>query len=113
VPQVVAATCGREVVWRLPTLSRIRQILTNPTYAGVLAYGRTVTRTVVEQGRARHAGRRRKPRDQWKVLILDNHAGYIDWEEFQSHLRILGERRVVGYQRWTTDQDMGLIDQHT
>ena len=24
----------REVVWRLPTSSRIRQMLTNPTYAG-------------------------------------------------------------------------------
>ena len=78
VPQAVAGTCGREVVWRLPTSSRIRQMLTNPAYAGVLAYGRTATRTVVEQGRARQAGRRRKPRDQWKVLILDNHAGYIE-----------------------------------
>src|SRR5947209_210353 len=48
VPQAVAGTCGREVAWRLPTLSRIRQMLTNPTYAGALAYGRTATRTVVE-----------------------------------------------------------------
>jgi excisionase family DNA binding protein len=95
VPQAIAGTCGREVVWRLPTLSRIRQILTNPTYAGVLAYGRTATRTVVEEGRARQAGRRRKPRDQWKVLILDNHAGYIDWEGFQSHLRMLEENSAM------------------
>ena len=52
VPRVVAGTCGRDVVWSLPTESRIRQMLTNPTYAGVLAYGRTVARIVVEQGRA-------------------------------------------------------------
>ena len=77
VPRVVAGTCGREVVWRLPTESRIRQMLTNPTYAGVLAYGRTVARTVVEQGRARQAGRRRKPREEWKVLILDNQPGTL------------------------------------
>jgi excisionase family DNA binding protein len=89
VPQAVAGTCGREIVWRLPTSSRIRQMLTNPTYAGVLAYGRTATRTVVEQGRARQAGRRRRPRDQWKVLILDDHAGYISWEDYQWHLRML------------------------
>ncbi len=88
-PRAVAGTCGREVVWKLPTSSRIHQMLTNPTYAGALAYGRTATRTVVEQGRARQAGRRRKPRDQWKVLILDNHAGYIGWEDYQSHLRML------------------------
>ncbi len=91
VPHVVGGTCGREVVWRLPTPSRIHQMLTNPTYAGVLAYGRTVAKTVLDQGRARQAGRRRKPRDQWKVLILDNHTGYIEWEDYLLHLRMLEE----------------------
>jgi excisionase family DNA binding protein len=95
VPRAVAGTCGREVVWRLPTSSRIRQMLTNPTYAGALAYGRTATRTVVEQGRARQAGRRRRPRDQWKVLILDNHVGYIGWGDYQSHLRMLEENAAM------------------
>ena len=95
VPRVVAGTCGRDVVWSLPTESRIRQMLTNPTYAGVLAYGRTVARTVVEQGRARQAGRRRKPREEWKVLILDNHAGYISWEDFHLHLRMLEENSAM------------------
>jgi hypothetical protein len=95
VPRVVGSTRGRDVVWSLPTETRIRQMLTNPTYAGVLAYGRTVVRTVVEQGRARHAGRRRKPREEWKVLILDNHAGYISWEDFQSHLRMLEENSAM------------------
>jgi DNA invertase Pin-like site-specific DNA recombinase len=95
VPHVVPGTCGRDVVWALPTLSRIHQMLKNPTYAGVLAYGRTVTRTVVEEGRARQVGRQRKPRDQWKVLILDNHAGYIGWEDFQLHLRMLAENSAM------------------
>jgi DNA invertase Pin-like site-specific DNA recombinase len=91
VPHVVSGTCGREVVWRLPTSSRIHQMLKNPAYAGVLAYGRTATKTVVEQGRARQAGRRRRPRDQWKVMLLDNHAGYIEWEDYLVHLRMLEE----------------------
>jgi DNA invertase Pin-like site-specific DNA recombinase len=95
VPHVVPGTCGRDVVWALPTLSRIHQMLKNPTYAGVLAYGRTVARTVVEEGRARRVGRQRKPRDQWKVLILDNHAGYIGWEDFQLHLRMLAENSAM------------------
>src|SRR4051812_15800777 len=79
VPQAVAGMCGREVVWRLPTSSRIRQMLTNPAYAGALAYGRTATRTVVEQGRARLAGRRRRPRGQGEGVILDNNPGDIGW----------------------------------
>ena len=95
VPRVVGSTRGRDVVWSLPTETRIRQMLTNPTYAGVLAYGRTVARTVVEQGRARQAGRRRKPREEWKVLILDNHAGYISWEDFHLHLRMLEENSAM------------------
>jgi len=88
-PSVVSGTRGREVTWALPTESRIRQMLTNPTYAGALGYGRTTAVTVIEQGRARHTGRRRKAREQWKLLLLDNHEGYIRWEDYQANLRTL------------------------
>ena len=88
-PQVQPGTSGREVSWALPTLSRIRQMLKNPCYAGALAYGRTVAKTVIADGRAQQSGRKRKPQEQWKVLILDNHRGYISWEEYQRHQQIL------------------------
>ena len=89
-PEVKPGTAGKEVVWRLPTPHRVYQILTNPGYAGALAYGKTVAKTVIEDGRARKAPtRQRKPRDQWKVLILDNHPGYITWEEYVENKRIL------------------------
>ena len=71
------------MVWPLPTGHRINQILKNPCYAGALAYGRTQGKTVVEAGRAKRASsRQRTPRAQWKVLILDNHPGYIGWQEY-------------------------------
>lgn len=89
-PEVVRGTRGREVVWRLPTESRIRQILKNPCYAGALAYGRTTAKIIIEEGRARRSGTRtRKPQGEWKVLLLDNHDGYITWQEFQEHLSML------------------------
>ena len=88
-PQVQPGTAGKEVNWALPTESRIRQMLKNPTYAGVLGYGRTVARTVIADGRGKQAGRRRKPLEEWKVLILDNHAGYITWEDYQRHQAML------------------------
>ena len=82
-PQVVPGTAGREVVWQLPTGHRINQILKNPCYAGALAYGRTQGKTLIEAGRAKRASsRQRTPRAQWKVLILDNHPGYIGWQEY-------------------------------
>ena len=89
-PEVVLGTRGRQIVWRLPTESRIRQILKNPCYAGALAYGRTEAKVFVEAGRARQSGtRKRKPQAEWKVLLFDNHDGYITWREFQENLSML------------------------
>jgi len=89
-PEVVSGTQGREFRWRLPTESRIRQVLKNPCYAGALAYGRTEAKVAVEQGRARKSGtRRHKPQAKWKTLLLDNHEGYITWQEFQENLSML------------------------
>jgi excisionase family DNA binding protein len=89
-PEVVGGTRGREIVWRLPTPSRICRILQNPCYAGALAYGKTDAKVVVDNGRARKSSTRiRKPQEKWKVLLLDNHDGYITWKEFQENLAML------------------------
>jgi len=89
-PEIVPGTAGKDVNWRLPSDGRIRQILKNPCYAGALAYGRTEMKTTTKDGRARKSStRRRKPRDQWKVLITDNHVGYIDWETYLENLSTL------------------------
>lgn len=90
-PTVTPGTAGREVTWRRPTAHRVNQILKNPCYAGAFAYGRTVTQTVVREGRARQGNRCRKPRSQWKVLILDAHPGYITWEDYLRNQRMLEE----------------------
>jgi excisionase family DNA binding protein len=81
-PEVQPGTAGRDLLWRLPSGHRINQMLTNPAYAGALAYGRTEAKTVIEDGRARQRTRRKKPREQWRILMLDNHPSYISWEEF-------------------------------
>jgi DNA invertase Pin-like site-specific DNA recombinase len=88
-PEAVPGTSGKEVTWRLPTESRIRQILRNPYYAGAFAFGRTVSQTIVAEGRRQQGPRRKKPLDEWKVLILDHHEGYITWQEYLEHQRIL------------------------
>ena len=95
-PEVRPGTRGHEVVWRLPAAHRITQILKNPCYAGALTYGSTKGKTVVEGGRARKTTtRQQKPRDQWKVLLLDNHPGYLTWDEYLENLRILESNRSV------------------
>lgn len=93
-PEVVPATRGQQVVWHLPRGHRITQILKNPLYAGTLAYGRTETVMNIENGRARKSqSRKRKQHEAWKVLIIDNHPGYISWEEFLENQTMLESNR--------------------
>ena len=95
-PEVVRGTQGREVVWRLPGDQRVYQILKNPCYAGVLAYGRTAGQTCVKDGRTRKSStRKRKPVDQWKVFIRDDHAGYITWDQYLNNLQILESNQAM------------------
>lgn len=92
-PEVVRGTAGQEVEWRLPTESRIRQILRNPQYAGAFAYGRTGMTTAVRNGRT-HTTRRSKPLDTWTVCLRDHHEGYITWEQYQETQRMLEANRA-------------------
>lgn len=98
-PEVKPGTAGKAISWRLPSGHRINQMLTNPCYAGAFAYGRTASQTVVQAGRARQSHRRKKPLAEWKVLILDNHPGYISWDHYRQHRQMLEDnvaRRAGG-----------------
>jgi DNA invertase Pin-like site-specific DNA recombinase len=92
-PEVQPGTAGREIRWRLPRSHRINQMLTNPYYAGALVYGRTEAKTVIEDGRARQSTRRKKPLERWRILLLENHPGYISWEEFGQNQQTLEANR--------------------
>jgi DNA invertase Pin-like site-specific DNA recombinase len=81
-PHLKPGTAGQEMVWSLPSAGRLRQVLRNPCYAGVFAYGKTASRTVIEDGRARQISRSKKPPSEWKVLLPDHHPGYISGEEY-------------------------------
>lgn len=94
-PLVKPGSSGKETVWRLPSGHRIHQILKNPCYAGVLAYGRTRSVTVIAEGRAREAGRQKRPRDEWKTLIQNNHAGYISWDQYLHNLATLESNALM------------------
>jgi len=81
-PSIRPGTRGREIVWSLPTYSRIHGLLVNPVYAGAFAYGRSRTVSVVKDGECRKTTGHRQPRELWQVLIPEHHKGYISWEEF-------------------------------
>jgi len=43
---------GRSIAWRLPLYNTVHNILTNPVYAGAYAFGRTMSKVSVEDGRS-------------------------------------------------------------
>ena len=79
-------------MWQLATLSRVRQVLTNPCYGGAFAFGRTGTKMSVVEGRAHKSpSRRYKSIEQWDVLILDHHSGYIGWDQYLKNRELMAE----------------------
>lgn len=88
-PEAVPGTAGQEIIWRLPSQSRIHQILRNPAYAGSFTYGRTRTQSQVIEGQRRQSSRHGKPLEEWPVLIQDHHAGYISWDDYLENRRML------------------------
>jgi DNA invertase Pin-like site-specific DNA recombinase len=75
------ATGARQVRWARPTYKAIHEILTNPCYAGVYAFGRKRTERRVEAGVVIER-QRRAAREQWLVCLQDHHPGYISWDAY-------------------------------
>jgi hypothetical protein len=67
----------------LPLYNTVHNILTNPVYAGAYAFGRTMSKVSVEEGRKRVRRGVRRPLAEWDVLLKDQHDGYISWAEFE------------------------------
>ena len=80
---------GRSIAWRLPLYNTVHNILTNPVYAGAYAFGRTMSKVSVEEGRKRVRRGVRRPLAEWDVLLKDQHEGYISWAEFERNQRVI------------------------
>ena len=80
-----------KLIWKAPAYHSVMQILHNPLYAGAYAYGRRTQRTKIVDGRARKVSGFDKPRDEWNVLLRDNHPGYIKWPEYEDNQKLLLE----------------------
>ncbi|MDC0325141.1 recombinase family protein [bacterium] len=73
------------IQWCLPDYQQLHRMLKNPTYAGAFAHGRRRTETNVVKGRPRKSYGHTVPQDEWSVLILNHHEGYIDWERYMKN----------------------------
>ena len=85
-----------ELVWKPLRHGRVLSILHNPAYAGAYVYGRTKTRTQSLPGEApRVKGRTRQVKhEDWPIVLLDAHPGYITWDQFQRNQQRLDDNRT-------------------
>ncbi len=81
----------RRPLWKLPVYTTVNNLLTNPVYGGAYAFGRTGSRTTIEDGRKRVLRGHRKARSDWAVLLLDHHEGYLPWAEYERNQRLIAD----------------------
>lgn len=90
-PAVNYSAEGRQIDWKLPVYNTIHHILTNPIYGGSYAFGRTGSRVRIENGRKRVVRGFKKQRQEWEVLLVDHHEGYLSWAEFERNQRLIAD----------------------
>jgi DNA invertase Pin-like site-specific DNA recombinase len=90
-PVLRQSTVGHRIEWQVPAYHNVLCMLQHPVYAGAYVFGRTTQRTRIVSGRARKTTGHEKPLPEWNVLLRDHHAGYITWEEFEEHQKMIAE----------------------
>ena len=90
-PAVTYGQSQRRIVWKLPVYNTVYHILTNPIYAGAYAFGRTGSRTYLENGRKRVVRGIRRERNEWEVLLCHHHDGYITWDEYERNQSLIAD----------------------
>jgi len=96
-PTAVRGPQGRTVRWGPPRYHAVHRLLTNPVYAGAYVFGRTASRTRVEDGRKAITHGVVRRREEWTVVIRDHHDGYISWAEYdRNQMTIAGNANMKG-----------------
>lgn len=79
-----------ETVWRRPYYQTIHRMITNPTYGGAYAYGKT-NAVAVYNGSGMTVKSIHKPRDEWRALKPGSHEGYVSWEHAEAIRKMVSD----------------------
>ncbi|HEY6845849.1 MAG TPA: recombinase family protein [Terracidiphilus sp.] len=88
-PIGLGAKGAHKVVWQPARYHAVLSILQNPVYAGAYVYGRSKTVASLEDGQKRLRRLDHLRREEWTVLILDHHEGYIDWDTYERNQEMI------------------------
>jgi len=81
------------IEWRRPDYATLYRILTCPIYAGAYVYGQKQTE-IVWEGNGSRKRTISKGYAQARVLLKDQHEGYICWEEFERIQQMLADNNT-------------------
>jgi hypothetical protein len=85
---------GRDgTVWTRPTPGAVLGILSNPAYAGAFTYGKTKVLPQLKGGCGRPRQRRR-PMNEWSVIVKDRYPSYVTWEAFEKIQSVLRDNHA-------------------
>jgi DNA invertase Pin-like site-specific DNA recombinase len=73
---------GGEIRWGRLTHGRVLGILSNPVYAGAYVFGRYRSKRTVNADGTIRTKTVELPREQWRVLLQNNHQEYISWDSY-------------------------------
>jgi excisionase family DNA binding protein len=80
---------AQEILWQPARYHAVHSVLKNPLYAGAYAYGRSKTVRRLEAGQKRVLRQVRRRREEWSVLILNHHEGYIGWDVYENNQKVI------------------------
>jgi len=90
-----------QLLWKVACESAVTELLKNPAYAGVFAYGRRQGDPTLRKPGRSATGLRRKPMTEWLQCLQNAYPAYITWEQYlanqeqiqQNGLRFLEKRQ--------------------
>lgn len=88
---------ANQLLWKVASESAVIEMLTNPAYAGVFAYGRRQKDPTLRIAGRAATGNRRKPMSEWLHVQQNVYPAYITWEQYlanQERIRQNGLRFV-------------------
>src|SRR6266550_3123855 len=96
---------GTKLVWKVPTQSLVRDILSNPFYAGAYVWGRRPVTTLLVDGRLEKRQSAMRPAEECRVFMRDHHVGFIHWATYEENRRMMRRNSV----NWEGDESMAAI----
>jgi DNA-binding MarR family transcriptional regulator len=82
-----------ELEWRRPSRAMIQNMLRNPAYAGIYAYGRSAGDPRRRQPGRPYSGRKRVESGQWLVYLPGILPSYISVEQYERNMRRMDANR--------------------